>query len=61
MMDVGNDCVGVRSIALKLRNNDVGVHNALMNVGNNYICVYHELGLETDSWRWSTRMRWNAR
>ena len=38
-MDVGN-------VVLKLRNDGVGVYNALTNVGNDYICVYRKFGLE---------------
>jgi len=38
-MDVGN-------IMLKLRNDGVGICNALTNVGNDQICVDRKLGLE---------------
>ena len=41
-MDVGNNVVGVR-------NDGVGVYDALVNTGNNYMCVRQEFGLETDS------------
>jgi len=44
-MDIGDHRVSVRSITLKLGNDDVCVHDAVVNFGDGYMCVYCEFGL----------------
>ena len=54
-MDVRNDGVGVCDTAQKFRDDGTGVYNTLVDVGNDYICIYCKFGLGVNSQRWPRR------
>jgi len=62
-MDVGdivpelrNDDMGVYDALVNVRNSGVGVRDVMMNVRGDYVCVYRELSLEADNQRWSHKV-----
>ena len=58
-MDIGNNGLRVRDIALQLRNDDMGAGNnsvcvcdVAADIRNYYVRAYRKFGLEADSQRW---------
>ena len=45
-MDIGSDVVGIRTIAMNVGNNGVGVRNFMKNISIGSICVGLKLGLQ---------------
>ena len=50
-MDIRNDGVSVFGDGVSIFGDGMGVYNTLVDVGNDYICIYRKLCLEVDSQR----------